>query len=266
MTSAVTITFTSGRDPAVADLITMYDDTNVSVEPSGAPAYAGYCDGRFANLTQLRARFPHARILDIAVFPTDDATCLDVEAGDATIADIFGWFKRQQARKVWRPVVYSSVVNMDHIVATMTANGFPRSSYRLWAAHYQAGQHICGPSTCKLTNAQCDGTQFTNTALSRSLDESILLPGFFDPPAPPPQGPFRHVVPARNTRSLWRTRSSACPGPSWARTTWPCSTPTWRMRPRAWPRTSSALLWARAWSTGPRTSDRRSRRVAAPRS
>lgn len=188
-------------------LLTMYDDIDPALLPATATAVAGYVDGRFANLTAIRARFPHAQILTIAVFPADDADCLDVEPGDATRADIFAWFKRQQARGVQRPVVYSSVVNMDGINATMTANGFPRDSWRAWSAHYGQGEHICGPSTCKLTSVACDGTQFTDRALSRSLDESVLLPGFFGSspgpgPGPQPPGPQRHVVPNGNTQSL----------------------------------------------------------------
>ena len=163
--------------------ITMFDDVNVSLLPKGAPAYAGYVDGRFQTFPVLQRMFPKAILLSIAVFPQDDAECLDVENGDATIADIFGWFKRQQARKAWRPVVYSSVVNMDHIAATMTANGFHRSSYRLWSAHYGAGPHICGPSSCGLCREPCDGTQWTSSARGENLDQSLLLDSFF--PAPP---------------------------------------------------------------------------------
>ena len=169
-------------------MLTMYDDTAVDLLPA-ADYFAGYVDGRFANIAAIKAKFPHATILSIAVFPADDADCLDVEPGDATRADIFGWFKRQQARGVARPCIYSSVSSIDGIVATMTANGFHRDAYRLWSAHYTGSPHVCSPSTCKLTSAQCDATQYTDHAMSRSLDESVLLPGFFGgapKPAPKP--------------------------------------------------------------------------------
>ncbi len=76
---------------------------------------------------------------------------------------------------------------------TMNANRFQRSQYRLWSAHYgwagaPGGEHICGPSTYKLTQTACDWTQFTNRALNSSLDESDLgsaAPSFTAPkPAP----------------------------------------------------------------------------------
>jgi predicted Zn-ribbon and HTH transcriptional regulator len=41
------------------------------------------------------------------------------------------------------------VSNIDRLMLTMNANGFERSQYRLWSAHYGAGEHICGPATCK---------------------------------------------------------------------------------------------------------------------
>ena len=163
----------------MTSMITMFDDIDISKIPPDPEAVAGYVDGKWDNYNALVAKFPQAKHLSISVFPSDNAQCLDVETGDATIAEIYGWFTRQQAAKVWRPVVYSSVGNMDHVVATMTANKFPRASYRLWSAHYAAGQHICGPASCKLTGTAVDGTQWTSTARGESLDQSELAPDFF---------------------------------------------------------------------------------------
>lgn len=180
----------------------MYDDITLSLLPAGADAYAGYVNGRFANMTALRAKFPHAHLLDISVFASGDATCLDVETGDATIAQVFAWFKRQEARGVWRPVIYTQATNLGPLYATMTANGIARGTYRVWSAHYGAGQHTCGPATCHFTlgGGAADGTQWTDTALGRSLDQSVLADNFFSSkpvvpaPAPAPGGPFRHVA------------------------------------------------------------------------
>jgi hypothetical protein len=159
----------------------MYDDITASALPSGADAYAGYVDGRYNDYAAIKARFPNAHVVSIAVFASDDADCLDVEPTDATIAEVYGWLKRQLARGVWRPIIYTSASNVDALMRTMNANGFSRSQYRLWSAHYGGGQHICGPATCKLTATACDGTQFTDNALGRSLDESVLLDSFFQP-------------------------------------------------------------------------------------
>jgi hypothetical protein len=159
----------------------MFDDVNIGLEPPGAFAYAGYVDGLFANMPELEKRFPGAHFLDIAVFPSDNATCLDVEPGDATNADVFAWFNRQLARKVHRPVVYTSASNAAAMQATMAANGFKRSSYRLWTAHYTGRPHLCAPAVCGFGLDQADATQFTSKAMGRSLDESIVADNFFAP-------------------------------------------------------------------------------------
>jgi hypothetical protein len=159
----------------------MFDDVNIGLEPPGAFAYAGYIDGIFANITELENRFPGAHFLDIAVFPSDNATCLDVEPGDAINADVFAWFNRQIARKVYRPVIYTSASNAFAMQSTMKANGFARSSYRLWTAHYTNRPHFCSPSICGFGIDQADATQFTSKAMGRSLDESLVADNFFAP-------------------------------------------------------------------------------------
>jgi hypothetical protein len=159
----------------------MYDSVTVADLPRGAAAYAGYVDGAYANFGSLPAA---THKLDIAVFSSDNATCLDVEPGNATNADVYSWFLRQVQRGVWRPVVYTSGSNIDSLVATMTANGFSRSTYRLWSAHY-TNQHICGPSTCGITRTACDGTQWASNS---NYDTSILNDGFFGGNGPSPLG------------------------------------------------------------------------------
>lgn len=171
----------------------MYDDVTLSLLPPGADAYAGYVNGTFANFEALKAKFPKAHLLDIAVSANVNATCLDVETGDATIGQIFNWFKAQKARGVFRPVIYTSAGNLHQLYLTMTANGFARSTYRVWSAHYGSGQHVCGATTCgfSLNGGSADGTQWTDVALGRSLDESVLADNFFQaaPPPPPPPPP-----------------------------------------------------------------------------
>jgi hypothetical protein len=158
---------------------------------------AGYVAGSwpdFAPLEQFFAKVSGLHLLSISPFASVDADCLDVEKGDATIPQVYGWFKRQQARHLWRPVIYTSADSVNALISTMKANGFPRASYRLWSAHYTDTAHICGPTTCKYTNARgvvaaCDATQWTDHAFGRNLDESVLLPDFFPAPKPPPAHP-----------------------------------------------------------------------------
>lgn len=167
--------------------ILFFDDVEVSLLPAGYNAYAGYVDGIYANVSEIKARFPSAYILTIAVRSSDVADVLDVEAGDATNADIVGWYKRTLAAGVTTPCIYTGVTNVNAVVSVMSQAGIPRGRYKIWSAHYAQGQHICGPNTCKLSDTPCDATQFTNTAQGLKLDESAAIDSFFTlvlPPAP----------------------------------------------------------------------------------
>jgi hypothetical protein len=161
----------------------MYDTAQNNQFPPGAAAYAAYVDGGIGdqpNYAYIVNTFPKAHHLSIALFPSDNADALDVEPGAASPGDIPGWFKRQQQRGIARPVIYASASLMnDSILQVLSQAGIPRSSARLWSAHYGAGQHICGPTSCGLLSVEADGTQWTSNALGLVLDESLLLDNFF---------------------------------------------------------------------------------------
>lgn len=160
-------------------MITMLDSVSVAALPDGPYAYAGYVDGRFNTWVKLRMRFPDSPLLSIAVFPQDDADCLDIETGDARPDQAAVWVARQFVRGATRPVLYASVSVMNVVVESILAAGIDRSRLRLWSAHYGAGQHICGPGTCRLIRIGMDGTQWTDHFQGRNADASLLLPDFF---------------------------------------------------------------------------------------
>lgn len=168
----------------------MYDSIYVASIPADAAAAAGYVDGTWPTILELKAKLPHAHILSIAAFAVDDADCLDVEQFDATPAEAPGWVKRQQGRGIYRPAVYASVSNVPAVLTALRAAGISRSEVRIWSAHYTGVTHICGPSTCAFPGLtiNCDGTQFTDASHGLPLDASLLLADFFDgPPKPPPR-------------------------------------------------------------------------------
>jgi hypothetical protein len=167
----------------VTNLI-MFDAIEVGQIPAGPQAVAGYVDGRWATAAALEGRFPHARLLTIAVEHAHDAECLDIENGDAEPADAPEWVGRQQARGIARPVLYASVDLMQtRVIPALQQGGIDRSAVRLWTAHY-AGTHICGPSTCSELSIDADGTQHTDCAYGRDLDASLLVADFFGTPKP----------------------------------------------------------------------------------
>lgn len=182
--------------------LTMFDSVSLDQIPADAQFLAAYVDGRFANVAEARDRFPHARILSIAVFAAHDADALDIESGDATPGQAVAWYERQKARGVTRPCLYASAsVMQSDVVGVLMAAKIPRSSVRLWSAHYTGVPHICSASSCGLTSIEMDGTQFTDNALGRNLDESLLAADFFGtPPSPVPawQEALMNTLPTLN--------------------------------------------------------------------
>jgi hypothetical protein len=178
--------------------ITMYDSAYNDQFPANPQAVAGYVDGGIGdqpNAAWLATEFPVAHLLTIALDPAGDADALDIEPGAAAPGSVPGWYARQQARGIARPCLYASVSLMQSdVLPTITAAGIARSSVRLWTAHYSGGAHICGPApSCGMLSIPADGTQWTNTALGRALDQSLLLPDFFAPPPDWVFGPVRNL-------------------------------------------------------------------------
>lgn len=189
---------TSGKLDTTRPYITMWDDITVSSMPTGGSyAYAGYVDGMWPTYGSLVKRFPGHRLLSVAVFASDNAECLDIERGDATISHAFEWFERQVARGVFRPVFYTSASNLRPLEREMESHHVPRSAYRVWAAHYTGKPHLCAPRSCGFGLSEADACQWTDVALGISLDRSLLLPDFFDPrPKPHVPTPVPAPLPA----------------------------------------------------------------------
>jgi hypothetical protein len=162
--------------------LTMADSITAANLPAGYNAYAGYVDGSWPDYSQIAAQFPSARLLSITVTGVTAATACDCENGDLTPAQAISWAQTQLDGKMWRPVIYADVSTMaSSIVPSLT---MPQPSVRLWSAHYGAGEHICGPSTCGLVSVNMDGTQWTDTASGTNgtqIDASLLTADFFAP-------------------------------------------------------------------------------------
>lgn len=156
----------------------MFDDTEVGLIPADAKAVAGYVDGHWPTFGAVKAQWPNAKHLGIAVFASDNAECLDCEPGDATPVQAPAWVKRQAARGVKRPVVYTSVSQAQYLLDVLANSGVPRSAIRLWTAHYTGTAHRCTPACGFGFKSTADATQFTDHSGGRSLDESLCAPDF----------------------------------------------------------------------------------------
>lgn len=161
----------------------MYDTIYNNQFPSGAQAYAAYIDGGLGNqpnYAYIVSAFPKAEHLSIALFASNNADVLDVEAGAATPGEIPAWCTRQRQRGIQRPVIYANASTMQgSVLPVLSQAHISRSAVRLWTAHYGLGQHICGPGSCRALSTEADGTQWTASALGLVLDESELQANFF---------------------------------------------------------------------------------------
>lgn len=233
-------------------MITMFDSVDVGQIPSGAGAVAGYVNGRWPTYSTLVKRFPKAHVLSIAVASYADAECLDVERGDATISVAPSWVKRQQARGVRLPVVYTSVAQAQQLLNALAAHGIRRSDVRLWTAHYTFKPHIC-TSECGFGFAgKADATQYTDKAFGRTLDGSLVADYFFgaSKPAAAPDVRGESKADAPFTHRLWPV---PVPEWFWAWAWWRSNRPDDKDAQKAWlaarpaqaPKAIPAWAWVR---------------------
>lgn len=158
----------------------MFDDVTLSLVPKVSRAIGFYVNGLYANGTEAHRRFPRSRHVGISVTASQVADVLDIETGDATIAEATGYYRSFKGQRPHgTPIFYTSVSNADSLVNTLAGEGIARGRYKLWLAHYGDGKHICAWDTCGLTRQRADGTQWTDSSHGRSLDESYLRPSFW---------------------------------------------------------------------------------------
>lgn len=120
---------------------TMYDAVTSSNVPAEATLVAGYADGLYANIPQMKARFPHATVVTIAVRWTTRAMVLDVETGDATPPEAVGWCTQTMADTSNRLLtVYCNTSTWPSVRAAFRAAGVTEPQY--WVAEYDGDPAI----------------------------------------------------------------------------------------------------------------------------
>lgn len=159
----------------MSTFLTMFDSVDVSTVPPNPQAVAGYVGGWWPTFSPLCVKFPHAYHLSIAVNASESADCLDIENGDAVPAQAPGWVSAMMHKGVYRPVVYSSLSEMPAVLDALKRGGVARSEVRLWAAHYSYNIDV---AKSELAQGN-DGVQWNDHALTRNLDQSLLVADFF---------------------------------------------------------------------------------------
>jgi hypothetical protein len=152
--------------------VAMYDAIEAANLPPGTAVCAGYVGGSWPSYLPMRRRFPTALVLSIAVASDEDAMVLDVERGDATPETAATWLRMMKNRGLNRPCLYTSVSAVADLERTLLAAGHPRSTWRLWTAHYTGEAHICGKA-CGYALSEAPGaTQWSSGSRSRQWDTS----------------------------------------------------------------------------------------------
>ena len=157
----------------------MFDDVNYSLIPRDPHAVLYYINGRIGVRTEkeMRKEFPHARLLGISVTGDVPAEAYDIEQGDYTPSQAAGLYSTAKNHGIWRPCFYANMSTMPAVKASLNTIVKAREDVRLLVAEYD---------DIPLIPPGYDGKQFTDNALGRSLDESILLTSFFPPAKPIP--------------------------------------------------------------------------------
>lgn len=164
----------------------MYDDVTVSLIPASAQAVLGYVDGNFPTKAAVDKGWPNAHKVFLTVNGSSDADGIDSEPGDATPDVVVRWVKNKLAAGGYRPIVYASLSDMQPLLNELAVAGVERSQVRVMTAHVTEVPHLCTSACGFGFTGVADATQWTFTALGRSLDESLVQSDFFAPkPAPP---------------------------------------------------------------------------------
>lgn len=200
------------------------DDPRATFSGLTVEAVAAYGNGRFANYVVAREEFPQAHILQIDVTGQGIGEAGDFEPGDLGYDQVGNWARQRMAAGVWRPVIYFSVSNWGTVVNSLAAAGVPRTSVRLWTAHYNGEPHLCSAACGYGVSDTADATQWASSDAAgtlpamyagRNLDVSVTADDFWGPGPSPgiPAFPGRdlHQPPIMTGADVrtWQTQMAA---------------------------------------------------------
>lgn len=113
---------------------TMYDAVTAANIPTDATLVAGYIDANFAWSDADWARFPHATLVRITVYPwTNDGHVIDIEPGNWEPPDAPGWCRMRRAAGM-TPTVYTMRDWWQWCIDEFNRQGEPQPLY--WIADW----------------------------------------------------------------------------------------------------------------------------------
>lgn len=160
---------------------TMYDAVNPANLPPGANLYAGYTDGKYANIDAIKARFPGKPVVTISVNGTTAADVLDVEAGNIAPEHAPAWV-RWMRRNGSDPTVYCPLSLWPACKSSFMAQATNPPHW--WVAHYDGDPTIPPGAVAKQYRSDVQGGYDVSSVIDGwpTLPLSKVTKPMFDPP------------------------------------------------------------------------------------
>lgn len=159
--------------------VAVFDSVSIERIPNAARRIAAYVDGEYANIHDAQTLRPDAQVIAITVLGDPYAQVADVEAGALTVPQVRDWLGRARRAGQQRPCIYIEVSRLTSLVDTLRRLGEPRSSYRLWSAHWTTVPHICS-AACGIGDYEPPGmTQYESNSHDSGIDVSLTRTGWW---------------------------------------------------------------------------------------
>lgn len=126
----------------------LFDSVEVEAIPADAKQVAGYVDGAYRNIDELKRRFPHAQHLGITVTGDDlAADAIDVEQGNVQPPKAALWVARKLHLRT-RPRYYTSRSNWGACIDALGVAGVPAGKVWWWIADWTGHAHSLNGAAC----------------------------------------------------------------------------------------------------------------------
>lgn len=170
------------RNPAqlsAATYVAVFDSVSIQRIPNAARRIAAYVDGEYANIHDAQTMRPDAQLIAITVLGNAYAQVADLEAGALSVTQVRDWLRQARVRGQQRPCIYVEVSRLVSVVDELAILGEPRSSYRLWSAHWTGVPHICS-AACGIGDYEPPGmTQYESNSHDSGIDVSLTRFGWW---------------------------------------------------------------------------------------
>jgi hypothetical protein len=136
-----------------------------------------YAYGEYAQTKAVRAMCPHAIVLTVATRDGERADMYDYENGAMTADGLATAVEADLKAGVYKPILYASKDNYSEVWHALKAHDISGTEVRAIDANWTNHAHV---------DDGFDGTQWTQAALGRNLNEYLLASDFFPPAKPKP--------------------------------------------------------------------------------